>query len=229
MAVGACHVFASDLWNQTQTVTANSNGILNDNFTDAANMTSASFIVSDVVASQNWTVNSISIQVLDAGGLIPTGTQASALLNIFQNSGALPSAANNPASGTTSTVTFTQNTGAGLGNFYTMTLSGLNLNLSKGEYWIGLTPSSDFGVYGSIDEVYTSTNAAGANYGDAFQNPGNGFGMGSGWMDAGSTLGSGPIYGGIDIQGTVQSVPEPASFAALGIGLVGLIARRRKS
>lgn len=228
IALGAANVFGADLWNQQQAVTTNSVGIINDVFTDNADVSNSSYIANYFTASQNWTINSIDIQVQNPNGIIPNGTQFSATLNLFSATGSLPTAGNNPAAGTAVTVTFTQNGGSGLGSYYDMSISGLNLSAAAGNYWISLTPSSDFNTYGTIFEVYSATNKAGAAFGDAWINPANGFGTGAGWQDAGSVIGNNPIYGGIDIQGTVQSVPEPASMAALCVGLVGLASRRRR-
>lgn len=229
VAVGAANVFGTDLWNQQQTIDANVAGIINDNFTDSGNLVNAAANASYFTASQNWTIDSIDLQVFAPSGNIANGATFSAFLNLFPATGSLPTAGNNPLAGTAVTVTMTQNTGSGLSSYYDMKVSGLNMSVLAGNYWLNLTPSSSFVTNGGIYECYSSTNLAGATYADAWINPGNGYGAGATWQDSGNAAGAtGPVYGGLDIQGTVQSVPEPTSIAALGLGLVGLISRKRR-
>lgn len=224
MALGATSLFATDLWNQTVPNYGYVNSFVNQNFTDFPAY--SAYMVSDVVASQNWNVNQVSIDFFTNGSTETLGSTWSCTLNVFSNTGSLPSAGNDPTTGTTVTGTITNLNGSGYG---TLTVSGLNLNLAAGEYWIGLTPTASFGNDGEFYLGESNTNTAGANYTDAFINPGGGFGLGSSWANGNTLTGDGlSYYGGIDVQGTVQSVPEPASIAALGLGLVGLIFRRRR-
>lgn len=218
--VGASTAHA-DRWNNEQDPATMQGGTSNGYYPTAP--TDSSFAVSDVVADNNWTINSVQIQAVDGETYIPNGYQTTAYLNIFANSGTgnAPLAGNNPMSGTVVNVTFNYTVYNGDGQNFTITADGLNINLAKGEYWIGLTPIS---TYGHIGETLFASNVAGAvASSDYYQYYGS-----TNWYQTTYGVGSAPGYLGIDINGTVQSVPEPASFAALGLGLIGLISRRRR-
>ncbi len=230
VAIGSANVFANDLWNQTQSSYNYINGSVNQ--VRGQNDGFDAYQVSDVIASQGWNVNQISVDFITNGSGLTLGQQLGVTLNVFTNTGALPSAANDPTAGTPYTATISaMGTDGNFGlTSYTLTLTGLNLSLAAGEYWIGMTPSINSATYGQSFEGLTTTNSMGANYNDAWINPSGGFNLGTTWSNVNTATGdSNGYYGGIDIQGTTQSVPEPASIAALGFGLIGLISRRRRN
>ena len=226
-AIGG-HAFAqTDLWNQQAGLGTTFNGEVNQVFSDFP--TYSSYIASNVTNSSAWNVTSVSVEIIATNTTAVTGI-TSGVLNVWNDgSSSIPGTGDNPANGQAVTVAVTAV--SGFSNVFLVTASNLNLNVAAGNHWFSLTPNAAFGTYGETFEAYTMTNSAGALNGDAIINPGGGFGLvaGTNWGSLnGQTGDTGPDYGGIDIQGSVQAVPAPASVFVLGLGLAGLVIRRRK-
>jgi len=223
LAALALPAHGADLWNQESAFhTSGGAGFVDEEFSDFP--TYSTYNVDDViVGAGGWTVNQIQTEVIATNTTAVTGiTQAR--LNLFTNNGtSLPAAGNDPTTGSVVTVAVTADTN--FTNVFYVTASGLNLNLGAGEYWVGLSPLASFSSQGETYIGYTNPpqNPAGANYFSAAENPGGSFALaqGTGWGNYNGTNG----YGAMDIQGT--PAPEPASMAALGVGVLALIRRRR--
>ena len=189
------------------------NAVVNQEF-GPPNEAFDAFLVDDVTFGADVTIDSVSVYLTEGNDWSGV-TQAR--LNIFAGSGALPGAGDDPAGGTVVTVAVS---GFGSG-IQTMTASGLGLNLTAGEYWIGLTPIADFGVFGQ-NFHFPGLDANGD--GAAIRNPGGGFGLpaGSDWGAAGDVT---PEY--VDASMTITGIiPAPGAVALLG--LAGFAARRRR-
>ncbi len=176
----------------------------------------STFAVDDfTTGGQSWNVSSVTTYFTDINGgwnaNITTGK-----LQVFSKSGALPSNGGDIAPEYKVAVTLTDGGGYWIVNADTSgiaELQGIN-----GDYWIGLTPTADFGKFGqefhlNLDGFY-GENAA-------IRNPGGSFGFGTDWA-------SNTVIGGLEtaykLEGDV--VPAPGAFALLGLG--GLAAGRRR-
>ncbi len=169
------------------------------------------FMVMDV--SFGGAVNITDITTYYTAGRWPLGA-GTATMNIFVNDGSgLPAPVDIPDNGAsvaTNAVPF----GAG----QAITASGLNIDLAPGDYWVGLTPEVEFGLYGQ-QFPEAATPDGGPDH-SASRNLNGGFGMGTDWFssqDRGSV-----VDGAITILGT----PTPGTLALLGLG--GLVASRRR-
>lgn len=153
------------------------------------------------VGATGWTINSvIYYYYLDTGTPPVSGT---ALLNIFWETGSLPTSADNPVSGTTVNITYN----AIDSNLYTLTASGLNIILSPGDYWIGLTP--DLATATAVLDVINDDEPVVGNPA-AYINPGGGAGRGTGWQSASNLLtGFGDASFVITGSLSTPSAPEP--------------------
>lgn len=93
------------------------------------------------------------------------------------------------------------------------------LNVGVGTRWLAVIPVMDFsgnGQCGIADTNYAGGFPNGLNNMQA--NPGGGFGIPGNIANRGGNSGY-----------RIEAVPEPASMAALGLGFLGLAARRRRS
>lgn len=109
---------------------------------------------------------------------------------------------------------------------YKVSVSGLNVNLSAGHYWLG----GKIGGTDTSNDIYLET-TGGANFVGFQGNNDNSFwdstSFGFAYNNASDGLGSAPADFVMGVTGT-EVVPEPASMCALGFGIAGIIAKRRK-
>lgn len=107
-----------------------------------------------------------------------------------------------------------------------VTIPFATLTLGPGQYWVGVMAIMSFGT-GGQSGVQESTGGipAGTN---AYQaNPGGGFGFGAtGYALIGGTAGPNKNLA-YRLNGT--PVPEPGTFIAIGLGVAGLVAARRRN
>jgi hypothetical protein len=212
-AVGFAAVASADvLWDQSNYDTA-ANALVDQEFDDFP--TYSSYMVMDVV-STGWLVDSVSVYFTsDYGG--GWGGVNQARLNVFAwTPGSLPGAGDDPTAGTVVPVSLAEQGDA----TWKITASGLNLDMPAGNYWIGLTPLTNFASQGQ--EFHRGAPIVGDD--TAWRNPGGGFGYGGSWNYAyliGPTW-QGTYDGAILIEG----VPAPGALALLG--LAGLVSRRRR-
>ncbi|MEK6703969.1 MAG: PEP-CTERM sorting domain-containing protein [Planctomycetota bacterium] len=209
---------ADILWNQSA-IDVGPNGVGVPNSVSPGFNGWTAFAVEDVsVGAGGWTINSVSTY-FSALSWNP-GSVTSAVLNVFSKSGNSPIAANNPRANPTgqgSLVTVTMNGMDVAGNgVWEIRADGLNINLSAGEYWIGLTPVGPTGPFGP-DRQWSSTSHYGQSQHVRFYPD-------SGWQNGGSFYGVPSFDGAILIEGV--NVPAPASLGLIGLG--GLLATRRR-
>ncbi len=140
-----------------------------------------------------------------------TGTTASSLSGDVKTYTLAPSAA-----------TYT----ATVGGYYDVVLNlGSSYTLPAGSYWLGITPSVAYATYGQT-YVSQSSIAAGTALNARQINPSNGFGGGTNFAASGATAG---IGANLQYRLTANPVPEPSAFAALGLGAVAVLRRRKKA
>ena len=114
---------------------------------------------------------------------------------------------------------------SGFAGVWSLTVSGLDIQLDAGDYFFGLTPE-----YAAADGQEFHVNAAslgdGAGGPTFFRNPANGIGLGAGWQDI-ANLGQPGFEASLTVRGE-EIIPEPTSAGLLALGLVGLVSRRRR-
>jgi len=103
-------------------------------------------------------------------------------------------------------------------SLYTIAVSGLNVALSPGTYWLAVTPYFTGNSYvATTSGANAIGNPAGNNENNFFHAPDGGITYYYEYVDYDYSLGVG---------GSV--IPEPATLCLFGLGLAGLTARRRR-
>lgn len=203
------------LWDQSA-IDPGVNAIVDQDF-EAAYEQYSSYMVMDVVTDAGgWNVQEVTTYFTANGAWGPGITNG--MLNIFEKTGSLPAAGDDPGAGTEVALDWVF--GA---NGWEVTAAGLDIDLAGGtEYWIGLTPMADFGTYGQ--EFHQAAPIVGEN--TAWRNPGAAFGYGGDWTYAHVLDSTFTWPDAFDAAFKVVGIPEPASLALLGLGALALIRRR---
>jgi MYXO-CTERM domain-containing protein len=178
----------------------------------------STFMVDDfTTGGQAWNVDSVTTYFTNGTGLW-AGNVTQAKLQVYSKSGNLPSNGDVPPE---YKVNVTVSDGGGYLIVNADTSGIAELQGINGDFWIGLTPTADFGVFGQEFHLQMLPGF----HGDiaAVRNPGGGFGIGTNWVGI-DALGNGRSEMAFRLDGTV--VPAPGAFALLGLG--GLAAARRR-
>ncbi len=196
------------------------NNFVNQKFGDFPTFSTG--IVDDVTFTSAVVIREVTIWSDRNSTAWLTGVN-SGVVNVFTKTGnAAPNAADDPVAGAGVAVTVTAATNNGLDS-YRITASGLNIAKGIGSYYIGLTPIGDFGQVG---QCFTrGGDGAGTGNKAYFRNSGGGFSFGTTWQTVDST---GNAYNDMALLVRGDIVPEPATMAALGLGVLALAARRRR-
>jgi len=198
------------LWDQQPD--ASINAIVDQVFPDSPDFDT--YTVNDVELTGEK-ITSVTTYFTQGFGFWPTG-DVPAVLNIFENDGSgSPAASDDPTAGMDVTANLSVGS-AGL----ELTASGLDISPINGQWWVGLTPVLDFGIFGQ--EFHQSSSSL---IGDLshFRNPGGGFGLGTEWNDS-TAIDATFVDAALTIQGII---PAPATAGLLALGGLGLARRRR--
>ena len=204
---------ADILWDQSNYDTAAS-AYVNQAFGNFADF--STYMVNDITVDPGgWNVTSVTTYHTYTNGIWPLSGQAQ--VNVFARDAAAPGAGDDPSGGMV--VDFTA---VDLGDGTIAITAALDMDLAAGDYWIGMTPILDFGIFGQ--EFHRGAPIVGLD--THFRNPGGGFGVGTDWGTAGALF-AGDWDGVYDAAMLVEGrvVPAPG-VAALLVG--GLLAVRRR-
>ena len=208
---------ADVLWDQSN-FDAGINALVDQEFGDFP--TYSSYMVMDVMTDAGgWMLDSVTTYYTFGSGFwsnaINTGR-----LSIFEKTGGLPGAGDDPSASASVPVTLTL-----AGDHWEVTASGLGMMLDGNkEYWIGLTPIADFGVYGQ--EFHLAAPIVGVD--TAWRNPGGSFGFGDQWQNVAGIDSGGMWVGNYDAAFLLEGYVVPAPGALALLGLAGLVGRRRR-
>lgn len=191
----------------------------------ANNVDFSTYLVAHVDITKTTQFFEITTYFSNFNNLWPKG-QIEAVFNIIPQDGKLPPNSYDPSG--------PQLGGQGIKVLADMAMAGEHLKLTTnldgdlvlqpGEYWFGLTPIIDFGLFGQ--EFHQGSDFFLKN--TAGRNPGGEVGVGTDWVDAGQ------VFGGLDQWGmavtiTGKVIPEPSSTALLGVCLIAGSMRRGRN
>lgn len=179
--------------------------------------TYSTYAVDDfTTGGQAWNVTQVTTYFTNINGGWNKNITAGKL-QVYKKAGALPNNATDIAPEYKVTIALSQD---GNGNWMAVAdTSGIaELQGINGDYWIGLTPSADFGAFGQEFHLQLSK-----FYGEnaAIRNPGGAFGFGKDWA-------SNTVIGGEEMAFLLEGSVVPAPGAAALLGLGGLMAARRR-
>ncbi len=203
------------LWNQPPSTTYGAAWVQWE-FTDQP--ARSTYTVNDfqVPAGPGWTLDSVTKYFM-----YTTTPVTQARLNIWSKTASMPDDATmDPTTGSLVDVTFTFNASLGKEE---LTATGLNLTLAPGDYWITLTPLSNYAQYGQTLMAQNTTTILLDD--SRYRNPGGGCGYAQGTVWINSYANS--YYNWEDamkIQGTLA--PEPGALSLLALAGLALIRRR---
>ncbi len=180
----------------------------------------STYLLACVTIERDTFLHDVTTYYTNLNGLWPQGT-ISAVLNITRQDGDLPSNDYDPSEGLGGLKVEADMAANGDRLSLTAHVNG-GITLEAGKYWIGLTPSLDFGGFGQ--EFHKGSDFFEKN--TVGRNPGGGFGVGTDWFEAG------PVFGGVDwgmaLTITGKNVPTPGALALLGIAGLVVAGRRRR-
>jgi hypothetical protein len=184
----------------------------------------SSYVVNDITTDgANWIIEGITVYYTRYSSPSPwESVVQQGRLNILPKTGALPDNAYDPTAGQLVNVTLTPFTQNNV-NYLAITASGLNIPLSNGTYWIGLTPLAPLASIGYYQEVPVQTPILKENE-SAWRNPAGAFGNGTDWMPW-SVPGS-DCLNNTDHSITIVGIPEPTTLLLLALGTLTLARRR---
>ena len=152
------------------------------------------------VSSGGATVNSVSTWIVAPAG-VPDFTTAE-LVIAPQAGGGGPDVANAAYDATVSATFQVVGTSA-YGNVYKVTLSGLNISLTGGDYYLAIAPVQNYSTTGIQTYVLPEISQGLSTYDSWFYNPGGGFGYGGSPVTTDS-LGYGSFNFAYQINGTTN-------------------------
>lgn len=209
---------ADVLWDQSGFDPFYDSVLVDQSFPDSPDFDA--YMVNDVLVGGNgWTVSSVTTYFSHGWGDWPDVGHAR--LNIFKKTGALPNADDDPGSGLRVPVTISV---ISFGYSLSVNASGLDIDLAPGEYWIGLTPDIEYGLY--LQEYHLPAQILGAD--TAWRNPGGAFGIGTHWQNLDGIDDTDSWVGLADAAMLVEGafIPAPGAGALFGMGAI--LARRRR-
>lgn len=205
---------ASVLWDQTGSVKS---GVIDQKFADFP--TADTYMVDDfTTGGATWDLTGIT--GVYYGGNGNWAGLTSARISLFAKGGSMPLATDIPGLASAPVIV----TPISGGFLVSADLSGVAACQGiTGDFWIGMTPETTFGVDGQQFHGVLTDDQYGDNY--AVRNPGEFFAKGPDWM-GGDTFVAPGNEGDMWFQLSGNVVPTPGAAALLGLG--GLVIGRRR-
>lgn len=207
LTLGASFASADTLWNQAPDFAVN--GVVNA-IAGAPPFGVTAYTVGDVqVGPGGWTVDSITMywSRINSDWV---NSVSQGRMYVQSKTGAVPTVLpGGPLVSMSVTELFDNTFQQG---YYAVTVSGLNLALASGDYWMGITPVAPGGPFGPELGMGSSS-----SFGNVSMTYDAGGFPAPGWYD----------YSNVDAAITVTGIPAPSTAGLLGLGL--LAARRRRS